>query len=48
MKSTPNVALPGTRFCRVLATSVALPLAIAFGIAIGVGCFMSPKRTHQD
>lgn len=26
----------------------ALALAIFFGIAIGVGCFMSPKRTHQD
>ncbi len=26
----------------------ALALAIFFGIAIGIGCFMSPKRTHQD
>jgi len=26
----------------------AFALAIFFGLAIGVGCFMSPKRTHQD
>ena len=26
----------------------ALALAIFFGIAIGIGCFMSPKRSHQD
>lgn len=26
----------------------ALVLAIFFGLAIGVGCFMSPKRSHQD
>jgi drug/metabolite transporter (DMT)-like permease len=26
----------------------AFALAIFFGLAIGVGCFMSPKRSHQD
>ena len=26
----------------------ALSIAIVLGIAIGVGCFMSPKRSHQD
>ena len=27
---------------------MAFMLAIFFGVAVGVGCLMSPKRTHQD
>jgi drug/metabolite transporter (DMT)-like permease len=27
---------------------LAFVLAIFFGIAVAVGCLMSPKRTHQD
>ena len=26
----------------------AFVLAIFFGIAVAIGCLMSPKRTHQD
>lgn len=30
------------------ASWMAFLLAIFFGIAVAVGCLMSPKRTHQD
>lgn len=30
------------------ASWMAFLLAIFFGIAVAIGCLMSPKRTHQD
>ena len=30
------------------ASWLAFLLALLFGVAIAIGCLMSPKRTHQD
>lgn len=30
------------------ASWMAFLLAILFGVAVAIGCLMSPKRTHQD